>query len=196
MPAPDRILIARVGAPNGLKGEVRLLPFGDDPEALADYGPLFTADGRTLTLASLRFQGDKLIARFAGVADRTGAEKLTGLDLFIDRAALPEPDEDEFYLADLIGLDAVLGDGTLFGKILAVPNFGAGDLLDIAPVGGGQTILIPFTRVCVPEIDLAGGRVVVDPPLGLVGSSPDEDDDADAEPETGTPPVPDADPAR
>lgn len=189
MPASDRILIARVGAPNGLKGEVRLLPFGDDPEALADYGPLFTADGRSLTLASLRFQGDKLIARFAGVADRTGAEKLTGLDLFIDRAALPEPEDDEFYLADLIGLDAVLADGAPFGRIVAVPNFGAGDLLDIAPVGGGQTILIPFTRVCVPEIDLAGRRVVVDPPLGLVGPSSPDDKDGEAD-------APDADPAR
>lgn len=195
MPDADRILIARVGAPNGLKGELRLIPFGDDPEALADYGPLFTADGRRLTLASLRFQGDKLIARFAGIADRTAAEKLTGVDLFIDRDSLPEPEEDEFYLADLIGLDAVLGDGAPFGKIIAVPNFGAGDLLDIAPVGGGQTVLIPFTRVCVPEIDIAAGRVVVDPPLGLIGSGPDDDadDDEGEEAEAG---APDTDPAR
>ncbi|MGH2340013.1 ribosome maturation factor RimM [Segnochrobactraceae bacterium EtOH-i3] len=191
MPASDRILIARIGAPNGLKGEVRLLPFGDEPEALADYGPLFTAEGRSLTLASLRFQGDKLIARFAGVVDRTGAEKLTGTDLFIDRTALPETEEDEFYLADLIGLDAVLADGAPFGKIVAVPNFGAGDLLDIAPLTGGQTVLIPFTRVCVPEIDIASRRVVVDPPLGLLGPHPDDEADADEDPD-----APETDPAR
>ncbi|MQT13015.1 ribosome maturation factor RimM [Segnochrobactrum spirostomi] len=189
MPDDGRVLIARIGAPHGVRGEVRLIAFGDDPFALEDYGPLETRDGRTFEILGLKLVAEKLIARLAGVTDRTAAEALTNLDLFVARDRLPPPeDEDTFYHADLIGLAAVLPDGAPLGTVIAVPNFGAGDLVEIAPVRG-PTLLVPFTRAVVPEIDLPGRRIVVDPPAGLLGGDKEakgedgEPDEAAAEPE-------------
>jgi 16S rRNA processing protein RimM len=167
----DSIVIARIGAPHGVRGEVRLKLFAADPAALQDYGPLRSRDGREFTVTAMRpasgASPDMLVVRLAGVADRTAAEALTNLDLMVDRGRLPPPGEDDFYQADLIGLAAMTADGARLGTIIAVPNYGAGDLLEIAPPQG-QTLLVPFTRAIVPVVDIASGRVVIDPPEGLL----------------------------
>lgn len=166
-PGADKpVVLARIGAPHGVRGEVRLKPFTDDPESLAAYGPLRTADGRRVAIVRLRPAGPVLIAKLEGIDDRGQAEALSGAELRVERARLPAPqDADEFYHADLIGLAAVARDGAPLGTVTAVHNFGAGDILDIAPPGrGGASLLVPFTRQAVPEVDLAAGRIVVDPP--------------------------------
>lgn len=182
MDETGRILVARIGAPHGVRGEVRLTAFGDDPAALIGYGPLATRDGRTVRIAGLKAIGDRLVARLKGISDRNAAEALTNLDLYVDRAKLPPPeDEDTFYHADLIGLAAETLAGAPLGTIVAVPNFGAGDLLEIAPLRGA-TLLVPFTKVIVPTVDLAGRRVLVDPPAGLLEPAKpgEERDEAEA----------------
>ena len=164
-----RIVVARIGSAHGIKGEVRVKSFTAAPLDAAGYGPLQAADGRRFTVASARPAGsspDMLVVRFREVADRTAAETLNGLDLSVPRERLPAPEADEFYHADLIGLAAVTAAGKPLGTIVAVPNYGAGDLLEIAPPAGA-TLLVPFTRDAVPDIDLAGGRVVVVPLAGL-----------------------------
>jgi 16S rRNA processing protein RimM len=171
-PADKRICVARIGAAHGTTGEVRLWSFTADPRAIAGYGALTTADGRTIEIASLRTGKEFLIARIAGVTDRNGAERLCNLDLFIPRDRLPPPAADEFYHTDLIGLTAQDRDGKALGTVVAVHNFGAGDLLEIAPARG-DTLLLPFTTEVAPEIDIAGGRIVLVPPVEL---------EADAEP--------------
>ncbi len=158
--------MARIGAAHGIKGEVRVKSFTAEPLELAAYGPLEAVDGRRFTIEAARPAGaspDMLVVRFQGVADRNAAEALNGLELTVPRERLPEPDEDEFYHADLIGLDAVTPSGAPLGTVVAVPNYGAGDLLEIAPPRG-PSLLIPFTRAAVPEIDLSARRVTVDPP--------------------------------
>jgi 16S rRNA processing protein RimM len=168
MTTGPRLLLARIGAAHGVRGEVRVKAFTGDPLALGAYGPLLTEDGRTLTVERLRPDKTLVVVKFRGVDDRNAAESLRGLRLFVDRAALPAPeDEDEFYHADLIGLEAVAADGAPLGTVVAVHDFGAGDILDIAPPASadrGRSLLVPFTRACVPEIDLAAGRIVVAPP--------------------------------
>ncbi len=134
---------------------------------------LTTADGRAIEIASLRPGKGFLIARIAGVTDRNGAERLRNLDLFIPRDRLPPPAADEYYHADLIGLAAQDRDGKPLGTVIAVHNFGAGDLLEIAPARG-ETLLLPFTAEVAPEIDIAGGRIVLVPPVEI---------EADAEPQ-------------
>ncbi len=158
--------MARIGAAHGIKGEVRVKSFTEAPLTLAAYSPLEAADGRRFVIKAARPAGaspDMLVVRFEGVDDRNQAEALNGLELSVPRARLPEPAADEFYHADLIGLQAVAPEGALLGTVVALPNYGAGDLLEIAPAKGA-TLLVPFTRAAVPEIDLAGGRVTVVPP--------------------------------
>ena len=160
----DRILVGRFGAPHGVRGELRLQSFTQDPAAIAKYGPL-SGGGRTYQITSLRPVKDNLfVARVAGISDRTAAEAITNIELFISRAALPPPDEDEFYLADLIGLEAIDEAGGVVGTVIGVPNYGAGDILEIAPVAGGESLLLPFTKAVVPVIDFAARRVTVVPP--------------------------------
>ena len=160
----DRVVIARVGAAHGIKGEVRVKAYTADPAGIGAYGPLASEDGRSFEVASLRpaAGGDPsmLVVRFKGLGDRNAAEALNGLELSVPRNRLPPAGEDEFYHADLVGLAAVTHDGTELGTIIAVHNYGAGDLLEIAP-RRGETILVPFTRAVVPEVDLATGRVIV-----------------------------------
>lgn len=159
--------MGRIGAAHGLKGEVRIQSFAEDPLALARYGP-FTTDrpGLSLAIASLRGADKSLVARLEGVSDRTAAEGLNGVELYIARDALPAAgDEDDFYLADLIGLRAQLADGTVVGEVAAVPNFGAGDILEVRAPGSGETFLFPFTRRVVPEVHVGEGYLVIDPPL-------------------------------
>lgn len=178
--AHDRILIAEIGAAHGIRGEVRVKPHGSDPMALADYGPLYAADGRTFEIKSLRPQKHMLIVRFKGVDDRNAAEALTRTKLYIDRDRLPEPDEDDFYHTDLVDLPVFDTDGNELGTVISVPNFGAGDLLEIAPKGA-RSFYLPFTREAVPEIDLAARRIVAVPPEGLFSSADDEAERAQEE---------------
>jgi 16S rRNA processing protein RimM len=161
------ILMGRIGAAHGIKGEVRIQSFTEDPMALVDYGPLVTSKpGFTVTILSARTTTNVLVARLAGVSDRAAAEKLNGVELFVPRALLPEPeDEDDFYHADLIGLRARLIDGTEIGVVAAVPNFGAGDLLEIRDPRAGDTYLYPFSKAVVPEIRIADGYLVIAPPV-------------------------------
>ncbi|PWB78670.1 MAG: 16S rRNA processing protein RimM [Methylocystaceae bacterium] len=160
------VLLGRFGAAHGVRGEIRLQSFTADPAAIASYGPLFDESGaRRFVISSLRSLGkDIFVARLEGVADRTGAEALTGLELYVPREALPAPDEDEFYLADLEGLRAETSSGEMLGHVIGVRNFGAGDILEIQPPEG-ETILLPFTKAVVPIVDIAGGRAVIVPPM-------------------------------
>ena len=178
--APDKksglLLMGRFGAPHGVRGEIRLQSFTGDPLAIADYGALSDKSGaRTFTLTAVRPQGkDMLVARVAGVTDRTAAEALTGLELFLSREKLPPAEEDEFYVVDLVGLRAETEAGLEIGRVVALRNFGAGDILEIAPASGGDTLMYPFTKAVAPIIDLAGGRIVVEPPMETEGENKNE----------------------
>ncbi|HTW50879.1 MAG TPA: ribosome maturation factor RimM [Stellaceae bacterium] len=158
-----------IGAPHGVHGAVRIKSFTDDPQAIAHYGALEDESG-TRHLALRVVGGAKgegmVIAMLSGITDRDRAEALRGMRLYAPRAALPATAEDEFYHADLVGLAAQLQDGSTLGAVIAVHDFGAGDVIEIAPVHG-QPVLVPFTRAAVPVVDVAGGRVVIDPPAGL-----------------------------
>ena len=163
-----RVTMATVGAPHGVRGEVRLNVFAEDPAVLSKLGPFRTEGGREITIRSIRAQGGRLIARLDGIEDRDAAAALTGATLTLDRAQLPPIGEDEtFYHADLIGLAAMLVDGSCLGRVTAVQDFGAGDLLEITLAEGGE-VWVPFTRAVVPEVDVAAGRLTVDPPDGLL----------------------------
>jgi len=174
--SPERVVVARIGAAHGIKGEVRVKAYTGNPRDIAAYGSLEAADGRRFEVAGLRPAAgpapDMLVVRFKGIDDRNTAETLNGLELSVPRDRLPPAGEDEFYHADLIGLLAMTRDGTALGTVTGVENYGAGDLLEIAP-RRGETLLVPFTRAVVPEVDLAAGRVVVDPPEGLVETDGD-----------------------
>jgi 16S rRNA processing protein RimM len=164
----SRVLVAEIGAAHGLRGEVKLRSFTEDPMAVQGYGVLEGEDGRTFTIESLKPAKGHVIARLAGVSDRTGAEALRGVKLYVPRERLPAPEDDEtFYYADLVGLAAVASDGRTLGKVVAVHNFGAGDLIEVE--AGSGTVMLPFTAAVVPEVDLAAGRLVVDPPAGTFG---------------------------
>jgi 16S rRNA processing protein RimM len=161
-----RILLGQINGAHGIRGEVLVRTFTGDPGAISDYGPLTDASGNApLKLKVLRVTPKGVVARITGVADRNGAEALKGRKLYVLRAAMPEPEEDAFYHEDLIGLAAVDEAGTPIGKVLAVQNFGAGDLLEIKLATGGATELIPFTRACVPKVEIAARRVVVVMPV-------------------------------
>ena len=161
-----RILVGRFGAPHGIRGEVRLMSFTQVPSAIATYGPLHDERGtRAFEIKALRAVKDNMfVARVAGLADRSAAEAVTNLDLYIARDVLPPADADEFYLADLIGVAAFDEAGSLYGTVVAVPNYGAGDILEIAPAAGGENLLFPFTKAVVPTVDLAGRRLTLIPP--------------------------------
>jgi 16S rRNA processing protein RimM len=160
-----RICLGQIGAAHGLRGEVRLHSFTSDPAAIAGYGPLETEDGRVFEIETLRPAKDHFVARLSGVADRTAAEKLTNLKLYVPRERLPQTEEpDEFYHADLVGLAVVDRAGKNIGSVIAVHNFGAGDLIEVRPDAGGNTELIPFDATNVPAVDLDAGKIVVDPP--------------------------------
>jgi 16S rRNA processing protein RimM len=146
---------------------VRLKSFCAAPVAIAVYSPLVTADGRSFGVTLIRPLAGAFAARLAGVATREAAETLKGLRLYAPRSALPALEEDEFYHADLIGMEAVDAGGALFGRVRAVHDHGAGDLIEIARPGRAEVVL-PFTRDVVPTIDLAARRMIVDPPAGLV----------------------------
>jgi len=160
----QKVLMAKIGAAHGIRGEVRVKPFGDDPLSFTDYGTLTTKDGkRSFDVDKARVQKTVVVTKFKGINDRNQAEELNGVELYITRDQLPEPDEDEFYYSDLTGLDVLDQSGETLGKIVAVQDFGAGDLLEIRPKRG-RTFYIPFTKDFVPEISLDEGMVRVDLP--------------------------------
>ena len=158
----QRICVARLGAAHGVRGEVKLWSFTADPAAVADYGPFEAADGRVVEIEALRPAKDFFVARLKGVADRTAAERLRNVELFVPRERLPAPsDSEEFYHADLIGLAVVDTSGAALGSVIALHNFGAGDLIEVQRAESRVTVMLPFTQAAVPEVDVAGGRVVV-----------------------------------
>jgi 16S rRNA processing protein RimM len=174
-PMPDtpsrskRVHVARIGAPHGVRGEVKLWSFTEDPAAVVDYAPFETQDGkRHFEIEAMRPAKDFFVVRFKGIADRDAAARLTNLDLYVPRERLPEPEDDgEFYISDLIGLAAVDTAGAPLGRIIAVYNFGAGDIIELQREGQSKTDMVPFSDAVVPEIDLDAGRVVIAPPDGL-----------------------------
>ena len=167
MAAP--ICVARIGAPQGVRGAVKLWTFTEDPLAVRDYGPLLTKDGaRQFEVAHVREAKDHLVATIKGIATREDAERLNGIELYVAREKLPDTGDDEYYHADLIGLAAVNAANEPLGRVVAIHNFGAGDIIEIAPVRG-PTMLLPFTNAVVPTVDLAGGRVVIELPQEIEG---------------------------
>jgi len=171
-----------VGAPHGVRGEARVKSFTADPLAIADYGVLFSADGRIFTpLKGRAVKDDMLIIAFEGITSPEAVKALTGTELFIDRLTLPDvEEEDEFYHADLIGLAVEDAAGAKLGTITSVQNHGAGDILELMPIEGGATWLLPFTKVAVPRVTVKEGRVIADPAF-LLKPEParqDEDDGA------------------
>jgi 16S rRNA processing protein RimM len=166
MSDPDRlILIGRVAGAFGVRGEMRVTAFGEDPMALLSYRTLKRADGSpALTLTTGRIHKGGLVARAEGVETKEAADALKGLRLFVSRSALPAPEEDEFYLADLIGLQARSPAGETLGRVKAVHDFGAGDVLEIEPAQGGATWFLPFTIAAVPEVRIAEGILIADRP--------------------------------
>ena len=154
-----RILIGRILGPHGLKGEVKIKSFTEAPLDLASYGAVVASDGRKFTLEHERLQGDVVVASIKGLADRTSAESLRGLDLYVDRADLPETDEDEFYHSDLIDLPVTDASGAEVGRVIAFHNFGGGDVMEVKR--GPASVFVPFTVAMVPTVDVKGGRVVL-----------------------------------
>ena len=170
------ICVARIGAAHGVRGAVKLWTFTEDPMAVRLYGPLLTKDGaRAFEVTSAREAKGHLVATLKGVATREDAERLNGIELYIAREKLPVTDEDEYYHADLIGLAAVTTADEPLGRVIAIHNFGAGDIIEIAPPHGA-TLLLPFTNAVVPTVDLEGGRVVIELPAEIEGDQPTNSD--------------------
>jgi 16S rRNA processing protein RimM len=166
------ICVARIGAAHGVRGAVKLWTFTEDPLAVKRYGPLTTKDGtRQFEVATAREAKGHLVATLKGIATRDEAERLNGVELYIAREKLPDTDDDEYYHADLIGLAAVNAADEPIGRVIAIHNFGAGDIIEIAPPHG-TTVLLPFTNAVVPTVDLAGGRVVIVLPQEVDGDDP------------------------
>jgi 16S rRNA processing protein RimM len=169
---PAQICIARIGAAHGVRGAVKLWTFTEDPLAVTRYGPLATKDGaRCFEVTHAREGKGHLVATLKGVTTRNEAERLNGIELYVARDKLPATDEDEYYHADLIGLAAVTTAEEPLGKVIAIHNFGAGDIIEIAPPRG-PTMLLPFTNAVVPAVDIAGGRVVIELPAEIQGDEP------------------------
>src|SRR5712675_3709081 len=172
---PAQVCVARIGAPHGVRGAVKLWTFTADPMAVKHYGPLTTKDGaRQFELTHVREAKDHLVATLNGIATREDAERLNGIELYVAREKLPETDDDEYYHADLIGLAAVNAANEPLGRVIAIHNFGAGDIIEIAPPQGA-TMLLPFTNAVVPLVDSANGRVVIELPNEIAGDENNRD---------------------
>ena len=170
----DRVLLGVVAAPHGVRGLVRIKSFTEDPMAVAAYGPLSDETGKKADrVEALSTARGAVLARIEGVADRTAAEALRGLRLFVERQRLPRTGEREWYEADLIGLEAVGTDGRSWGKVIAFHDFGAGSVMEVS---GG--VMLPFTDEAVPEIDVEGGKVLIDPPAGLLAGGGAKEDES------------------
>lgn len=169
MPEQSRIVLGVITGVHGIQGEVKLKSFTAEPEAIASYGPLDASNGTVLEIKSLKVHKDQFRARIQGVTDRNTAETLRGLELSIARDRLPEPEDDEVYHADLVGLSVLDLDGTQIGKVVDIVDFGAGELLELRLQDVKSTVLMPFNRQTVPDISLDAGTLTIDPPDGLLG---------------------------
>jgi len=177
----DLILMARIGAAHGIRGEVRVKSFTDDPLSFADYGPLFTKDRtQRFEVVRARVQKTVVVTKFKGLDDRNAAEALNGTDLYVQRDELPPPDEDEFYYEDLTGIEVRDLAGEMLGKIVSVHDFGAGDLLEVRP-RRGASYYIPFTREFVPVVDLSNGFVEADLPEDYLSDPKSDGPDLESE---------------
>lgn len=164
-----RICVGAFAGAYGVNGEVRLKSFCAEPADIASYGPLTTEDGgRSFTLRLTRPVKQGFAARVEGVAHKEAADALTGTSLWVDRAMLPSLPDDEFYHSDLIGLEVADTGGEVLGRVSAVYNHGAGDFLEIEGPGLARPILLPFTNEAVPTVDLTAGRIIADPPDGVL----------------------------
>ncbi|KAK0340915.1 hypothetical protein LTR94_028573 [Friedmanniomyces endolithicus] len=175
MSSEDRlILVGQIGGAFGVKGEVRISAYTADAMALVGYSPLLGADGKpVLTLLSARPDKAGVVAKVKEIATKEEADARRGQKLFVTRDALPEPDEDEFYLTDLVGVEARSVSGEVMGRVKSVQNFGADDMLEIAPAAGGPTWYLPFTKEATPELHLADGWLVAAPPTEVGEREPD-----------------------
>jgi 16S rRNA processing protein RimM len=162
------VLLGRIGAAHGIRGEVRIQSFTDDPTQIAAYSPLQTnRPGLTVTILSARKSKNVIVAKLKDISDRSEVEKLNGVELYVARDQLPDDiDEDDFYQVDLIGLEARLKDGTVLGKVIAIPNYGADDLIEIG--NGGKTALYPFTKAIVAAGNIAAGYLIIVPPEEII----------------------------
>lgn len=165
-----------IGAPQGVRGEVRIRSYTGDPAAIGDYGPLFSEDGRRFEISVLRLHKGLAIGRIKGVGDRTAAEALNGVNLYVNRAQLPDDDldDDEFYVEDLVGMSVAGPDGAVLGLVKAVHNFGAGDIIEISGAARG---LYAFTTASFPEIDFAARRITFVAPNEIEMRDGPEDDE-------------------
>ncbi len=164
----DQVLVGVIVGAHGIKGEVKLKSFTSDPASIGRYGPLQSSSGQSFEITKLKAAKDDFIAALKNVNDRNEAETLKGVELFVSREKLPELKTHEAYAHDLMGLDVVLENGTTLGKLVAMPNFGAGDLLEVAVDGNSETLLIPFTNAFVPQEDFSNGKIIVNLPEGYL----------------------------
>ncbi len=177
---PAQICLGVIVGSKGLRGEVRIKSYTEDPQDVAAYGPVTTGDGRLLTLTVTGAAAGAVIARVDGVRDRTAADALKGLDLFVDRSALPPPGADSLYQADLIGLQAERTDGGVLGSVVAFHNYGGGDMMEVKNTDGDE-VLIPFTEAAIAEVDMSGRRILVTPLPGLFDDEESDESDESAE---------------
>jgi len=174
LPASNRLIAVGIfGAPHGVRGELRVKSYTEDPKTIGAYGSLTDKTGRAIfKLTAARVMRDRmLVVRLAGVTSRDDAEKLTGVEVFVMREQLPPLADDEFYHADLVGLEALTDAGGRLGRVVALHNFGAGDILEIAPASGGETFMLPFSKGAAVEVDLGAGRIVVALPREIEGDA-------------------------
>lgn len=183
MKLENPVLLAQVGAAHGIRGEVRVKSFTGDPLAIGDYGSLWSEDGRKFKITNLRPQKTVVVVKFKGINTREEAEALNRLELFVDRSSLPDDTEDdEFYVTDLIGCDVLDGEGKHIGAVLTVPDFGAGSVLEIAPLNaaGGlssKTYFLDFTHENVPHVDFEKWAITISPPLEVSERDQESSDD-------------------
>jgi 16S rRNA processing protein RimM len=182
---PEQVCLGVVAAAHGVRGQVKIRSFTAEPAAVAAYGPLSDATGNRRFTAKVHGapKDGVVVCSLTGIADRNAAEALKGVRLYVPRSALPELAAEQYYHADLVGLAVKTAEGAAVGTVKAVLDFGAGDVLEIAPPQG-DTLLVPFTRAAVPVVDLPGGRLVIDPVAALPpagGPQPDEDGPGDEE---------------
>ncbi len=177
------VCLGQIGAPHGVRGEVRLRSFTAKPEAIAAYGPLQTEDGRAIEIEALRPANNHFVAALAGIHDRDAAAQLANVKLYVPRERLPQSaDPEEYYHSDLIGREVFDRSGRLIGYVVAIHNFGAGDLIEVRLDAGGRTELLAFNDSNVPNVDIVAGRIVVNPPAHWLSSSPPAEEDDETKP--------------
>lgn len=175
MKLKNPILLGVVGGAHGIKGEVRIKSFTENPTDIKAYGPLVDAKGKTYTIRSARIQKNVVVVTINEISDRNGAELLNGTELFVDRSALPEDDADAFYQSDMVGMTVETTEGQPVGTVIAFHDFGAGEVVEIKPERG-SSVMIPFSEAAVPEIDVERRVMIVEPLAAGLVSTPDEDE--------------------